>query len=52
MGQCKGIVGSWLITPLIAGILAYGIFISAQRLIFDTETPMKMLSAMVLSTCS
>lgn len=37
----KGIVGSWLITPLIAGILAYGIFISAQRLIFDTETPMK-----------
>ena len=40
-GSVKGIVGSWLITPLIAGILAYGIFISAQRLIFDTETPMK-----------
>ncbi|MGL4601924.1 MAG: inorganic phosphate transporter [Plesiomonas sp.] len=37
----KGIVGSWLITPLIAGVLAYGIFISAQRLIFDTENPMK-----------
>ncbi|MGL5043906.1 MAG: inorganic phosphate transporter, partial [Plesiomonas sp.] len=37
----KGIVGSWLVTPLIAGVLAYGIFISAQRLIFDTENPMK-----------
>ena len=37
----QGIVGSWLITPLIAGIFAYLIFISAQRLIFDTDNPMK-----------
>lgn len=36
----QGIVGSWLITPLIAGIFAYLIFISAQRLIFDTDNPM------------
>ncbi|KJF90655.1 inorganic phosphate transporter [Photobacterium leiognathi] len=36
----QGIVGSWLITPLIAGIFAYLIFISAQKLIFDTDTPL------------
>lgn len=36
----QGIVGSWLITPLISGIFAYLIFISAQRLIFDTDNPL------------
>jgi PiT family inorganic phosphate transporter len=36
----QGIVGSWLITPLISGIFAYMIFISAQRLIFDTDKPL------------
>ncbi|MEC6816432.1 inorganic phosphate transporter [Photobacterium toruni] len=36
----QGIVGSWLVTPFIAGIFAYLIFISAQRLIFDTDNPM------------
>jgi inorganic phosphate transporter, PiT family len=34
-----GIVGSWIITPAIAGFLAYLIFMSAQRLIFDTDKP-------------
>ncbi|UJF19110.1 inorganic phosphate transporter [Vibrio sp. SS-MA-C1-2] len=37
----QGIVGSWLITPAISGLFAYLIFISAQRLIFDTENPLK-----------
>ena len=36
----QGIVGSWLITPVISGLFAYLIFISAQRLIFDTEKPL------------
>ncbi|MEZ8826285.1 inorganic phosphate transporter [Vibrio amylolyticus] len=36
----QGIVGSWLVTPLISGFFAYMIFISAQRLIFDTENPL------------
>ncbi len=36
----QGIVGSWLITPFISGLFAYFIFISAQRLIFDTENPL------------
>ncbi|MGJ7095276.1 inorganic phosphate transporter [Vibrio hannami] len=37
----SGIVGSWVITPFIAGIIAYGLFISAQRLIFDTDSPLE-----------
>ncbi|MCE0493401.1 inorganic phosphate transporter [Vibrio salinus] len=37
----QGIVGSWIITPLISGLFAYAIFISAQRLIFDTENPLE-----------
>jgi inorganic phosphate transporter, PiT family len=36
----QGIVGSWIITPLISGLFAYAIFVSAQRLIFDTENPL------------
>ncbi|SKA54495.1 inorganic phosphate transporter [Enterovibrio nigricans] len=36
----QGIVGSWLVTPLISGIFAYIIFVSAQRLIFDTDKPL------------
>ncbi|MFC0446456.1 inorganic phosphate transporter [Pseudidiomarina halophila] len=37
-----GIVGSWVVTPMIAGLLAYFIFISAQKLIFDQENPLDM----------
>jgi len=36
----QGIVGSWIITPLISGVIAYYIFVTAQKLIFDTETPL------------
>ncbi|WP_194437440.1 inorganic phosphate transporter [Vibrio fluminensis] len=36
----QGIVGSWIITPIISGFFAYVIFVSAQRLIFDTEKPL------------
>lgn len=34
-----GIVGSWVITPLISGIIAYFIFMSSQKLIFNTRDP-------------
>ncbi|QMV13301.1 inorganic phosphate transporter [Vibrio spartinae] len=37
----QGIVGSWIITPIISGFFAYVIFVSAQRLIFDTENPLQ-----------
>jgi PiT family inorganic phosphate transporter len=34
-----GIIGSWVITPAISGFIAYLIFQSAQKLIFDTDKP-------------
>lgn len=37
-----GIVGSWVVTPMLAGLIAYFIFISAQKLIFDRENPLDM----------
>lgn len=37
----RNIVGSWFITPVIAGLIAYAIFISTQKLIFDTEKPLE-----------
>jgi PiT family inorganic phosphate transporter len=36
-----GIVGSWIVTPLISGVIAFLIFNSAQKLIFDTDKPLK-----------
>lgn len=38
--QLGGIVGSWFVTPLVAGLVAFTIFSSTQKLIFDTEQPM------------
>jgi len=39
--KVAGIVGSWIVTPAISGFIAYLIFMSAQKLIFDTATPLK-----------
>ncbi|HCH69838.1 MAG TPA: inorganic phosphate transporter [Colwellia sp.] len=39
--KVTGIVGSWVITPLISGVIAFIIFNSAQKLIFDTEKPLQ-----------
>lgn len=36
-----GIVGSWVVTPLISGLIAVGIFLSAKRLIFDKQNPLE-----------
>ena len=40
-GKVMGIVGSWIVTPLISGVIAFIIFNSAQKLIFDTDHPLK-----------
>ncbi|WDE00422.1 inorganic phosphate transporter [Thalassomonas actiniarum] len=40
-GKVLGIVGSWIVTPLISGVIAFIIFNSAQKLIFDTDHPLK-----------
>lgn len=39
-GKVGGIVGSWIITPLISGVIAFIIFNSAQKLIFDHDKPL------------
>ncbi len=39
-GKVGGIVGSWVVTPLIAGVFSFIIFNSAQKLIFDTDKPL------------
>lgn len=39
--EVGGIVGSWIVTPAISGFIAYLIFMSAQKLIFDTDNPFK-----------
>ncbi|MBU3824341.1 MAG: inorganic phosphate transporter [Candidatus Oceanisphaera merdipullorum] len=39
-GKVGGIVGSWVVTPAISGLLAYFIFISVQRLIFNADKPL------------
>ncbi len=36
-----GIVLSWVITPLLAGGIAFTVFMSIQKLILDTENPFK-----------
>ncbi|HDL5699431.1 TPA: inorganic phosphate transporter [Mannheimia haemolytica] len=36
-----GIVGSWFVTPILAGIVAYLIFINSQKLIFNRSNPFK-----------
>lgn len=41
-GSVLGIIGSWIITPMIAGLIAYFVFLSAQKLIFDSDSPLDM----------
>ncbi len=36
-----GIALSWVITPLIAGIIAFGVLMSIQKLILDTDDPFR-----------
>lgn len=38
-GEVWSIVGSWVITPVIAGILSFWIFRSVQRLILSSDDP-------------
>ncbi|MCY7296025.1 inorganic phosphate transporter [Alteromonas sp. a30] len=40
-GKVGGIFASWIVTPAIAGVIAYLIFMSAQRLIFDKKDPLE-----------
>ena len=33
------IVASWVVSPLLSGIVAFGLFVSVQKLIIDTDEP-------------
>ncbi|CAG9000148.1 MAG: hypothetical protein CENE_02138 [Candidatus Celerinatantimonas neptuna] len=39
--KVTSIIGSWIITPLIAGVIAYFLFTSAQLLIFNNQNPIQ-----------
>ncbi len=39
-GKLGEIVGSWVITPAISGIIAIAIFLSAKKLILDSKQPL------------
>ncbi|AEY02885.1 Pho4 family protein [Oceanimonas sp. GK1] len=39
-GKLGGVVGSWIVTPALSGLLAYFTFISVQRLIFNADNPL------------
>jgi len=40
-GKVGSIAASWVVSPVIAGTLAYALFRSVQKLILDTSNPMK-----------
>ncbi len=40
-GKLGSIVASWVVSPLLAGSLAFALFRSVQRLIFDAEDPFR-----------
>ncbi|EDQ00330.1 inorganic phosphate transporter [Shewanella benthica] len=39
--KVAAIVGSWVVTPAISGFIAFMIFQSVQKLIFDTDNPLE-----------
>ncbi len=40
-GAIGPIVASWVITPFLSGLVAFGLFMSVQRLIMDTDEPFR-----------
>ncbi len=38
-GQVGTIVASWVVSPVLAGTIAYGLFMSVQKLILNTDQP-------------
>jgi len=40
-GRVGSIVASWVVSPLLAGVLAFALFRSVQRLIFDAGDPFR-----------
>lgn len=40
-GKVGTIVASWVVSPVLAGTISYGLFMSVQRLILNTQEPFK-----------
>ncbi len=40
-GKIGSIVASWVVSPVLAGVIAYWLFMTVQRLILDTDNPLK-----------
>ena len=40
-GGVGPIVASWVVSPMLSGTIAFGLFISVQRLIIDTDDPFR-----------
>lgn len=40
-GTVGTIVASWVVSPILAGTLSFGLFMSVQKLILDTEDPFR-----------
>jgi inorganic phosphate transporter, PiT family len=38
-GGVGPIVASWVVSPVLSGVVAFGLFVSVQRLIIDTDNP-------------
>lgn len=38
-GKVGSIVASWVVSPVLAGTISYGLFMSVQKLILDTNNP-------------
>jgi PiT family inorganic phosphate transporter len=41
------IVASWVVTPVLSGFVAFGLFISVQKLIIDTDEPFRRAKLLV-----
>ncbi|MGK0499630.1 MAG: PiT family inorganic phosphate transporter [Oceanicoccus sp.] len=40
-GKVSTIVASWVVSPVLAGTISYGLFMSVQKLILNTDEPFK-----------
>ena len=40
-GQVGGIITSWVLSPVLAGIFAWILFVSVQRLVLETDDPLR-----------
>ena len=40
-GKVGSIVMSWVVSPITAGVISYALFISVQKLILQTDTPLE-----------